>query len=113
LFKSLSAEIFDIGVVFFEEGLHMYLVVSYDIHDDKRRNRIHKVLKNFGERIQFSVFECDLTKEQILRMQHALEKVIKEEDQDSVRFYHLCDSCQRKIDRIGGIIHRDGGPVVL
>jgi CRISPR-associated protein Cas2 len=91
----------------------MYLVVSYDIHDDKRRNRIHKVLKNFGERIQFSVFECDLTKEQLLRMQHALKRIIEEEDQDSVRFYHLCDSCQRKIDRIGGIIPRDGGPVVL
>jgi CRISPR-associated protein Cas2 len=100
-------------VVIFEKGLLMYLVVSYDIHDDKRRNRIHKVLKNFGERIQFSVFECDLTKEQLLRMQHALERIIKEEDQDSVHFYHLCDGCQRKVDRIGGIIPRDGGPVVL
>ena len=96
-----------------EKGLSMYLVVSYDIHDDKRRNHIHKVLKNFGERIQFSVFECDLTKEQLLRMQHALKWIIKEDDQDSVRFYHLCDNCQRKIDRIGGIIPRDGGPVVL
>jgi CRISPR-associated protein Cas2 len=109
----LSAESSDAGVVVFEKGLHMYLVVSYDIHDDKRRNRIHKVLKNFGERIQFSVFECDLTKEQLLRMQHALKPIIEEKDQDSVRFYHLCDSCQRKIDRIGGIIPRDGGPVVL
>jgi CRISPR-associated protein Cas2 len=109
----LSTDSSDTGDVVLEKGLHMYLVVSYDIHDDKRRNRIHKVLKNFGERIQFSVFECDLTKEQLLRMHHALKRIIKEEDQDSVRFYHLCDSCQRKIDRIGGIIPRDGGPVVL
>jgi CRISPR-associated protein Cas2 len=91
----------------------MYLVVSYDIHDDKRRNRIHKMLKNFGERIQFSVFECDLTKEQILHMQHVLRRIIKEDDHDSVRFYHLCDSCKGKIDRIGGIIPREDGPVVL
>ena len=82
----------------------MYLVVSYDIHDDKRRTRVHKALKNFGERIQFSVFECDLTKEQLLRMQHALQRIINEEDQDSVRFYHLCDICKHKIDRIGGIM---------
>jgi CRISPR-associated protein Cas2 len=109
----LSAESFDARVVVFEKGLLMYLVVSYDIHDDKRRHRIHKVLKNFGERIQFSVFECDLTKEQLLRMQHALKRIIKEEDQDSVYFYHLCDGCQRKIDRIGGISPQDGGPVVL
>lgn len=91
----------------------MYLVVSYDIRDDKRRNRIHKTLKNFGERIQFSVFECDLTKEQVLRMQHALKRIIMEEDHDSVRFYHLCDGCKAKIDRIGGIIPREDGPVVV
>jgi CRISPR-associated protein Cas2 len=91
----------------------MYLVVSYDIHDDKRCTRIHKALKNFGERIQFSVFECDLTKEQVLRMQYTLQRIIKEEDQDSVRFYHLCDTCQRKIDRIGGIMPRENGPVVV
>ena len=113
LVRSLSAVSSDADLVVLGEGLHMYLVVSYDIHDDKRRNRIHKVLKNFGERIQFSVFECDLTKEQLLHMQHALKRIIEEEDHDSVRFYHLCDSCQRKIDRIGGIIPRDDGPVVL
>ncbi|HXH12385.1 MAG TPA: CRISPR-associated endonuclease Cas2 [Alphaproteobacteria bacterium] len=91
----------------------MYVVVSYDIADDKRRSRIHKALKNYGERIQFSVFECDLTKEQLLRMQHALGRIIKEDEHDSVRFYHLCDSCQAKIDRIGGIIPRADGPVVV
>ena len=91
----------------------MYLVVSYDIHDDKRRNRLHKTLKNFGERIQYSVFECDLTKEQVLRMQHAMKRIIKEEDQDSVRFYHLCDGCKSKIDRIGGVLPREDGPVVV
>ena len=91
----------------------MYLVVSYDIHDNKRRTRVHKVLKNFGERIQFSVFECDLTNEQLLYMQHALLRIIKEEDRDSVRFYHFCDICRRKIDRIGGIMPREDGPVVV
>jgi CRISPR-associated protein Cas2 len=109
----LSTDSFEAGYVVLKKGQHMYLVVSYDIHDDKRRNRIHKALKNFGERIQFSVFECDLTKEQLHGMQHMLKGIIKEEDQDSVRFYHLCNGCRRKIDRIGGIIPGDGGRVVL
>ncbi len=91
----------------------MYLIVSYDIPDDKRRNRISKVLKNYGERVQFSVFECDLTREQLLRMQHALTKIIKEQEDDSVRFYFLCDGCKRKIERIGGIMPRDEGPVFV
>ena len=91
----------------------MYFVVSYDIRDDKRRTRIHKTLKNFGQRVQFSVFECSLSKEQVLRLQHALKQIIKEEDHDSVRFYFLCDGCKEKIERIGGIIPRDDGPVVV
>jgi CRISPR-associated protein Cas2 len=91
----------------------MYLIVSYDISDDKRRNRISKILKNYGERVQFSVFECDLNREQILRMQHSLQKIIKEKEDDSVRFYFLCDGCKAKIERIGGIIPRDEGPVFV
>lgn len=91
----------------------MYLIVSYDISDDKRRNRISKVLKNYGDRVQFSVFECDLTREQLLRMQHALKKIIKEQEDDSVRFYFLCDGCKGKIERIGGIMPRDEGPVFV
>jgi CRISPR-associated protein Cas2 len=91
----------------------MYLVVSYDIHDDKRRTRIHQTLKNFGQRIQFSVFECNLTKEQVLRMQHVLKRILKEEEQDNVHFYHLCDGCQAKIDRIGGILPWKEGPIVV
>jgi CRISPR-associated protein Cas2 len=91
----------------------MYVVVSYDIHDDKRRNHIHKALKNYGVWIQYSVFECDLTKEQLLRMQHRLKPLIKEADQDSIRFYHLCDACKAKIDRLGGVIPQEDGPVVV
>jgi len=91
----------------------MYFVISYDIPDDKRRTRIHKVLKNYGERVQYSVFECNLSREHVLRLQHALKEIIKAEEQDSVRFYSLCDACKEKIERVGGIIPRDEGPVVL
>ena len=91
----------------------MYVVVSYDIHEDKRRSHVHKALKNYGVWTQFSVFECDLTKEQLLRMQHKLKALIEESDQDSIRFYHLCDACRAKIDRIGGVVPQEDGPVVV
>ncbi|MEX0269390.1 CRISPR-associated endonuclease Cas2, partial [Leptolyngbyaceae cyanobacterium UHCC 1019] len=39
----------------------MHLVISYDISEDKRRTKIHKILKSYGQWMQFSVFECDLT----------------------------------------------------
>lgn len=39
----------------------MYIVVSYDIPEDKRRTKIHSVLKSYGQWMQLSVFECDIT----------------------------------------------------
>ena len=42
----------------------MFIVVAYDIEDDKQRTRLHKTLRRFGEPVQFSVFECILTNDQ-------------------------------------------------
>ncbi len=39
-------------------------VVAYDIPDDKRRTRVHKILKGFGQWTEFSLFECFLTKKE-------------------------------------------------
>lgn len=80
----------------------MFVVVSYDISDDYRRNKIYKTLKNFGQWMQYSVFECDLKKSEYLKLRYQLEKLIDEEDDDSIRFYFLCGECQKKVERIGG-----------
>jgi CRISPR-associated protein Cas2 len=84
----------------------MHVVVAYDISDDKRRTRIHKVLKSYGQWMQFSLFECVLTETQYAKLRARLAKIIKP-DQDSVRFYFLCGCCQGKIERIGGVAVRD------
>lgn len=84
----------------------MFVVVSYDIADDKRRTKIHKVLKSYGQWMQYSVFECDLTETQYAKLRSRLSKLIKSE-QDSIRFYFLCRCCQGKVERIGGEMVRD------
>jgi CRISPR-associated protein Cas2 len=43
----------------------MLIVVSYDILNDSRRTRLAHALKDFGERVQYSVFECRLDTEQL------------------------------------------------
>jgi CRISPR-associated endonuclease Cas2 len=43
----------------------MLYVVSYDIADDARRVRVHATLRNYGTRVQYSVFECDLEPGQV------------------------------------------------
>ena len=84
----------------------MYLVISYDIPEDKRRTKIHKVLKSYGQWMQFSVFECELTETQYAKLRSRLGKLIKP-DQDSVQFYFLCACCKEKVERIGGEAVRD------
>jgi CRISPR-associated protein Cas2 len=36
-------------------------LVAYDIVDDRRRTKLYKLLRGYGEHLQFSVFRCDLT----------------------------------------------------
>lgn len=90
----------------------MFVVVSYDVKDDRHRGKIFKILKNFGQWVQFSVFECDITKADYLRMRDRLEKQIKEEG-DSIRFYLLCETDAEKIERIGGVQPIPGGAIIL
>ena len=84
----------------------MYVVVYYDIPEDKRRTKIHSILKSYGQWMQYSVFECSLTDTQYAKLRSRLSKVIKPQE-DSIRFYFLCGCCQSKVERIGGEPLRD------
>jgi CRISPR-associated protein Cas2 len=78
----------------------MFVVVSYDIPDNKRRRKIMKTMEGFGYRAQYSVFECRLTAQQLARLRERLEALIVEE-QDDVRFYLLCKQCVPRIVLLG------------
>ena len=43
----------------------MIYFISYDVSNPKRLNKVAKTLENFGIRIQFSFFECEMEKELI------------------------------------------------
>uniref|UniRef100_A0A7C3SMD5 CRISPR-associated endoribonuclease Cas2 n=1 Tax=Dictyoglomus turgidum TaxID=513050 RepID=A0A7C3SMD5_9BACT len=77
----------------------MFIMVSYDIKDDVIRRRVQKIMEGFGERVQYSVFECLLTDSQYKTMKDKLQGII--DSSDSVRFYMLCDSCRKKIEYSG------------
>lgn len=79
----------------------LYVVVAYDIPDDRRRTKVAKVLAGHGERLQYSVFECRLTRVQFLRMREKLREMIVD-DEDAVAFYFLCAEDVKKIERVGG-----------
>lgn len=79
---------------------HMIYIVSYDIPDNRRRTRLAKLLEKFAVRVQYSVFEADLTPEQFRSM---LQLALKEIDdhEDNLRIYRLCFSCVQNIARYG------------
>jgi len=68
----------------------MFVVVAYDIADDRRRHRVASELENFGERVQYSVFECHLSQAQFKDLQSRLALLIVD-TQDRVRFSTLCE----------------------
>lgn len=79
----------------------MFTVVSYDIVEDRRRTRVMKLLKGYGIRVQYSVFECGLTDRQLVALQARLAELINPHT-DSVRFYVLDGAAVARI-RIMGI----------
>ena len=85
----------------------MFVTISYDIPDDKRRTKVHKMLKSYGQWMQYSIFECaDLTDTQYAKLRSRLDRLIDPQT-DSVRFYFLCACCQNKVERVGGEAVRD------
>lgn len=77
---------------------HFY-VVTYDIGDDKRRNKVVKLLEGIGVRMNLSVFECMLTDIQYLKMCRQLAKIIVKKE-DWVNIYPLCSECYARIEYI-------------
>ena len=63
-------------------------LVCYDIADAKRLRRVFKTCGNFGDHLQFSVFECDLSPAEKVELETALEAQIKH-DEDQVIFVGL------------------------
>jgi CRISPR-associated protein Cas2 len=69
-------------------------IVTYDIADDKRLKRVFKACKNFGNHLQFSVFECDLSPTERVRMESQLKELIHH-GEDQVLFISLGPSESR------------------
>ena len=63
-------------------------LVCYDISDEKRLRQVHKLMRGFGDHLQYSVFECQLTPMDLVRCRNALSKIIHHE-QGQVLFVDL------------------------
>lgn len=76
-------------------------IVSYDIEENRIRNKISKVLEGYGRRVQYSVFECELKENQFAELYRKLAALSGDFRTDSIRFYKICANCEKNILVIG------------
>ena len=73
-------------------------IVCYDIRDDKRLRQVYKTMRDWGDHLQYSVFECQLTCAELTECRAALSRIIHH-DLDQVLFINLGPT-QGRGDRI-------------
>lgn len=83
----------------------MLVLITYDVNTETAagRKRLRKVAKqcvNYGQRVQNSVFECQLDSTQYRQVKAILETII-DKDADSLRFYNLGDKYKNKVEHMG------------
>ena len=83
----------------------MFVVVSYDVSTtdpkgSRRLNRVAKACKDYGQRVQFSVFECIVDPAQWAVLKQRLIDEIDHEV-DSLRFYYLGSNWRRRVEHVG------------
>lgn len=94
------------------------VLVSYDVRTSepggsKRLRRVAKVCRNFGQRVQFSVFECLVDPAQWIRLRQALINEIDVES-DSLRFYFLGSNWRVRLEHVGAKAGIDQeGPLIV
>lgn len=83
-------------------------LVCYDISNDLRLRRVHKTMRGFGDHLQYSVFECQLTRTDLARCRHLLSEIINHRE-DQVLFVELGPS-EGRGDRVITAVGRPYSP---
>lgn len=77
-----------------------FVLLSYDIRDDRLRTKLFKLLKRYGTAVQFSVFECYLDAQQRRQLQVQLVTLLGD-DRQNVLWYELCRECEQQVRDLG------------
>lgn len=96
----------------------MYVLITYDVATStdggiKRLRHVAKACLDYGQRVQNSVFECDVDPAQFTELKARLLRIV-DLDYDSLRIYHLGNNWRNRVDHHGTKQSYDiGGPLVI
>lgn len=80
-------------------------IVAYDITETKFRNRIAKILSSYGYRVQYSIFECNISVQKLDKLKTKLiNEFLNNKNKvgtDNIRIYFVCKACQKSLITIG------------
>ena len=95
----------------------MLVLISYDVASDdtgqRRLRRVARACKDYGQRVQYSVFECIVDPAQWTKLKERLVSEINPE-KDSLRFYYLGSNYKHRVEHIGAkpSVEQDGPLIV-
>lgn len=95
----------------------MYILITYDVDTvsetgQKRLRQVAKACRDYGQRVQNSVFECEVTEAQFTLLKSKIESII-DFKLDSIRFYFLKRNDQRRVLSLGRVVAYDVGGVLI
>ena len=95
----------------------MVVLVTYDVSTEtkegrRRLRRIAKACESYGQRVQFSVFECNLPDALWVKLRGQLLSLFAP-DEDSLRFYFLGKNWKPRVEHVGaGETYDPEGPLI-
>jgi len=94
------------------------VLVSYDVAvttpgGARRLRKVAKQCQNYGQRVQYSIFECIVDPAQWIKFKNTLESIIDKKT-DSLRYYYLGSNYQKRVEHFGAkpSIDMDGGIII-
>jgi CRISPR-associated protein Cas2 len=74
-----------------------FVLIVYDIPNDKRRTKLHNLLLDYGTPVQYSAFECILDAKNLSKLKKAAGRIVRKR-KDNLRYYYLCADCANRIE---------------
>lgn len=89
--------------------MRQYVLVSYDISEPKRWRKVFKLMKGYGEHVQYSVFICQLTDLQEAELKVKLEEVVHRQE-DQVMFVQIGPVTRNQLEKRISTVGREYMP---
>lgn len=90
----------------------MRYLVSYDICNDNRREKVIRLLNDYGRRVQFSCFEIDISSQELESLVSGLKEVI-DEGEDRIYIFPISKFAIPFVKKLGKVDTEDNSSLIL